>query len=139
MESIDKKEALFKEVIAISKYLYNKQKISNTIATKYVTLHQYKLVELSKQEQKLMKLCIKHKLFFLLAECGLRQIAPDSSFYKKIYYTSVILETSPEYYNFYISDKNNSAIISIFEFTILGFWAICKNIVGYIFIKIYLR
>ena len=137
MQKEIEKEKLIKEAFAIGKYICKKRRMSSLIVNQYILLHKHKSIVPSAKEQSLMRLCINYNLFFSLADSGLKYIQPQSVFMQKLYYMSAIMETAPEYYDFYISDKNEKKYISLIKIFYTGLWAVCKIIIGYIFIKIY--
>ena len=137
MDISNSEDLLLEEAYSIGKYFFKDYKMTTAIANQYVSLHRYRQILLSKKEQSLLNLCIKYPFLFSYVDSGLKYAKPKSALSQKLFCMAAILETTPENFDKFLLDKQMPFIIAVLNFILDGFWAVCKVIAGYIFVKTY--
>jgi len=88
----------------------------------------------TKKEKKLLRLCLNHPWLTGLVDGGLAIVNPTSALRRRIYIMLAILESSPDYANYFLPRRRSMLYILVVLFA--GARAVVKAILGTILVKV---
>ena len=120
------------EARIFGKYLIGKE-ISKTVIHLYKKSHVESKFEFFGNDSRILEFILKHPSFVGIVDGGLAIQKKDSVIRKKIYYMLAILETIPEYSQYFLSTK--SFMRNTMDFLLYGIRGVYRMIFGYLLIK----
>jgi hypothetical protein len=121
------------EARTLGRYLLGRD-INKTAIFLYSSAHSILEFEIDENDMKILDFIIKYPYLTGFVDGGLALHKKDSVIRKKIFYMLAILETVPEYSQYFLSPRFSAR--SILEFLVFGFRGVCRMILGYFIVKV---
>jgi hypothetical protein len=116
------------EAITFGKYLLSGETPDEKSIALYEAAHQYKKLDVPADEQKLFSFAVRNRWALGAIDGALAFKNPDHIVRRKLLLMSAILESRPQYADYFIPKKRS--FLYIFAFGWIGFRAISKAIFG---------
>lgn len=122
-----------REANVFSRYLIG-ENISDSLVSRYEAAIVYADAELSPQDKKLMKLCLRRPWLTGFVDGGLSILNPLSDLRRRIYIMFAVLETSPKYAHHFLPQHHSPFYLVVL--TLVGLRALFRTLVGVAVVKV---
>lgn len=127
------KEDIPKQAKLFGVYLVGEQP-SELVSTRYEDALRYSNIAVKPQDKALLAFIMKHPWVLRFVDAGLALIRPYSEVRRRLYVMFAVLESTPEYADFFFSQKRRR--LYIFTVIYSGVKATLKTVFGMLLVKV---